>query len=408
MTLRMVGRRKVASSVAVALLLLLMGGRSMRAQEDSSLSTGGLGSIAILTPHVESRMVSPENPTGQKGKGGMGNPDPKDPDLSFSAAAADMGRGWKVRPFIKVPAHSTATMMDVEGPGTIKHIWIASSADLHDVARFGVLRFYWDGEASPSVEVPLGDFFAVGNGKFAPITSAAVVDIPLAALNCYWPMPFAKHARITFTNDSDHELGLLTYQIDYEAGAIPPNAGYFHAQWRRERVQRSNPSYTILDGVKGEGRYVGTFLSWNQLSSGWSGEGEVKFYTDGDSDFPTIVGTGTEDYFGADWGFPENYSTPYVGAIWTNKNGVRGDHPMPATPSNDFPSGSEWSLYRWHIPDPITFHHDLKVTIQDLGWWPNGRYQPLDDDFASTAFWYQKEPHAPFPKLPPVSERWTR
>lgn len=220
------------------------------------------------------------------------------------------------------------------------------------------------------MEVPLGDFFAIGNGRFAPINSAVVVDIPLAALNCYWPMPFAKHARMTFTNDSDHELSLLTYQVDYETGAIPADSGYFHAQWRRARVQRNSPSYTILDGMKGEGRYVGTFLSWNQLSSGWSGEGEVKFYIDGDSELPTIVGTGTEDYFGADWGFPQNYSTQYVGAIWTNRSAGQGDHPMPQIPSNDYPAGSEWNLYRWHILDPITFHHDLKVTIQDLGWWP--------------------------------------
>jgi hypothetical protein len=153
--------------------------------------------------------------------------------------------------------------------------------------------------------------------------------------------------------------------------------------------------YTILDGVKGEGRYVGTFLSWTQLSSGWAGEGEVKFYIDGDSQFPTIAGTGTEDYFGADWGFPATYSTPYVGNVLDHK-------------SKEIGVGTQWSLYRWHVPDPINFHKDLKVTIQDLGWWPNGKYQPLDDDFASTAFWYQREPHAQFPKLPSLSERWPR
>lgn len=214
-------------------------------------------------------------------------------------------------------------------------------------------------------------------------------------MNCYWPMPFAKHARITFTNDSDKELGLLTFQIDYEAGPIAPNSGYFHAQWRRARVDRARPAYTILDGVKGEGRYVGTFLSWTQLSSGWAGEGEVKFYIDGDSQFPTIAGTGTEDYFGADWGFPAIFSTPYVGNVLDHK-------------SKDVGVGTQWSLYRWHVPDPVNFHKDLRVTIQDLGWWPNGKYQPLDDDFASTAFWYQKEPHAPFPKFPPLNERWPR
>jgi hypothetical protein len=352
-------------------------------------------SLAILTPNVESRMISPENPTGEKGKAAQRIPDPTNPDLAFSAASSDLGQGWKVRPFIKVLAHSTVTIMDVDGPGTIKHIWMADSSDLHEVGRSGVLRFYWDAEDTPSVEAPIADFFAIGNGTFAPVNSAMVVDVPLASMNCYWPMPFAKHARITFTNDSEKELGLLTFQIDYEVGPIPENAGYFHAQWRRARVKRTDPQYTILDGVKGEGKYVGTFLSWVQLSDGWSGEGEVKFYIDGDIEFPTIAGTGTEDYFGADWGFPATYSTLYVGNVLGHDN-------------KEFVAGTKWSLYRWHVLDPIICHKGLKVTIQDLGWWPNGRYQPLDDDFASTAFWYQKEPHAPFPKFPPLNERWPR
>jgi hypothetical protein len=154
---------------------------------------------------------------------------------------------------------------------------------------------------------------------------------------------------------------------------------------------QSKPQYTILDGVKGEGRYVGTFLSWTQLSSGWPREGEVKFYI---VEFPTIVGTGTEDYFGADWGFPAPYSTLYVGNVLDHNN-------------KDFAAGTKWSHYRWHIPDPINFHNDLTVTIQDLGW-VNAKSRPLDDDYTSTAFWYQKEPHAPLPKFPLLSERWPR
>lgn len=375
---------------AVGLLCLAVGAV---AQSDNSID--GTASLSVLTPNVESRQVSPENPTGEKGKGAMRAPDSSNPDLAFSGASSDLGQGWKVRPFIKVAAHDTTTIMDVEGPGTIKHIWMATSPDLHDVGRSGVLRFYWDGEETPSIEVPIADFFAIGHGTFAPVNSSMVVDVPQDSMNCYWPMPFTKRARITFTNDSDKELPLLTFQIDYEAGPIPQNSGYLHAQWRRARVSRSNPQFTILDGVKGEGRYVGTFLSWTQLSGGWAGEGEVKFYIDGDGQFPTIAGTGTEDYFGADWGFPANYSTPYVGNVLEHK-------------SKDAGVGTQWSLYRWHVPDPVSFHKDLRVTIQDLGWWPNGKYQPLDDDYAATAFWYQKEPHAPFPKLPSLSERWPR
>jgi hypothetical protein len=375
---------------AVGLLCL-----TIAAVAQSNGSVDGAASLSLLTPNIESRQISPENPTGEKGKGAMGVPDPSNPDLSFSGAASDLGQGWKVRPFIKVPAHTTAVIMDVDGPGTIKHIWMATSPDLHDVGRSGVLRFYWDGEETPSIEVPIADFFAIGHGTFAPVNSSMVVDVPQDSMNCYWPMPFARHARITFANDSDKELPLLTFQIDYEAGPIALNSGYFHAQWRRSRVSRANPLFTILDGVKGEGRYVGTFLSWTQLSGGWAGEGEVKFYIDGDNQFPTIAGTGTEDYFGADWGFPANYSTPYVGNVLDHKN-------------KDAGVGTQWSLYRWHVPDPISFHKDLKVTIQDLGWWPNGKYQPLDDDYAATAFWYQKEPHAPFPKFPSLSDRWPR
>jgi len=357
--------------------------------------TAGDSTIEMLMPNTDSRMVSPENPTGEKGKGAMRAPDPADPDLSFSKAASELGTGWKVRPFIKVPPHSTVTLMDVDGPGSIKHIWMATSSNLHNVGRASVLRFYWDGETTPSVEVPISDFFAIGHETYAPVNSALVVDNPMDAMNCYWPMPFRKHSKITFTNDSDTVLPLLTWQIDYQTGPVPSQAGYFHAQFRHGQPQRNNPSYTILDGVKGEGKYVGTFLSWTQLSHGWAGEGEVKFFIDGDGAFPTIVGTGTEDYFGADWGFTSTYSTLYTGNVLDHKSAT-------------YDVGAQWSLYRWHVPDPILFHKDLKVTIQDLGWWSNNLYRGLDDDFASTAFWYQQEPHAPFPPLPSLNDRAER
>lgn len=352
----------------------------------------GLGSLPILTPQANNRMVSPENPAGEKGKGAMAIPNPSDPDLPFSEAAVDLGQSWKVRPFIKVKPHSTVTMMDVAGPGVIQHIWMATASDWKGNGRASVLRFYWDGETTPSIEVPLTDFFAVGHELFAPVNSATVVVLPKSAMNCYWPMPFRKHARITFTNDSDKELGLLTYQIDYLETSVPGNAGYFHAQWRRAVSERSRPEVTLLE-AKGEGRYVGTFLAWTQLSDGWFGEGEVKFYLDGDTKYPTLAGTGTEDYFGGSYGFPETYSTPYIGCTLSHKG-------------QDGPP--KWSLYRWHVMDPISFHRDLKVTIQTLGWWPNRRYQPLADDVASVAFWYQSEPHASFPAFPALPQRWPR
>jgi hypothetical protein len=351
-----------------------------------------LGALTQPSPNVESRMVSPENPHGEKGKGGMAVPSP---DIPFSAAASNLGQGWKVRPFIEVAPHTTVDIMDVDGPGSIEHIWMATAPDFRGNGRPTVLRFYWDGESTPSVEVPLTDFFAIGNDRFAPVNSAMVVDNPKASMNCYWPMPFRKHARVTVTNDSDVKLPLLTYQIDYQLAPVSPDALYFHAQWRRG-VPKRGEVYTILDNVQGDGRYVGTFLAVAQLSDGWFGEGEVKFFIDGDKQFPTVIGTGTEDYFGGDYDFPAVFSNLYTGNTYDNTKREYEEGPP------------KWSLYRWHIPDPVNFHHDLKVTIQDLGWLPGGKYQQLSDDIASTAFWYQKEPHAPFPAFPPLLDRWPR
>lgn len=352
----------------------------------------GLGMLPVLV-QAESRQVSPENPTGGKGMGARAIPNPNDPKLPFSKAALELGQGWKASPFYKPKSGETLTIMDVEGPGMIKHIWIATEPSWEGNGRACVLRFYWDDEDTPSVEVPLTDFFAVGNDRFAPVNSVAVVVNPTSALNCYWPMPFRRRAKVTFTNELSKDLGLFTYQIDYALTKIPQDVGCLHAQWRRATTKRSHPVHTILDGVQGEGQYVGTFIAWAQLSDGWFGEGEVKFYIDGDKEFPTICGTGTEDYFGGSYGFPEIYCTAYTGNTLKR---TEGDGPR------------LWSLYRWHIMDPIYFKRDFRATIQALGWWPNGRYQPLADDVASVAYWYQREPHAPFPKLPALSSRWAR
>jgi hypothetical protein len=349
-----------------------------------------LGTLPFLAD-CETRSVCAENPTGGKGKGGMAIPDPSEPKPAAAARAADdLGQGWKVRPFLRVNAGETAVLMDVEGPGVIQHIWMVEG-----LSRAHVLRFTWDDEDAPSIEVPAPDFFAVGHELFARVNSAAVVVNPRNALNCYWPMPFRKRARVTLTNESDHDLELLAYQITYTLCALPENTGTLHAQWRRASTEHENP-YVILDGVRGRGRYVGTFLAWTQLSEGWFGEGEVKFYLDGDTEFPTICGTGTEDYFCGSYGFPEAYSTPYAGTVLaSDENG---------------PPPSYWSLYRWHIPDPVCFREDLRVTIQALGWGPDGKYRRLVDDIASVAYWYQSEPHARFPELPPpdARKRWAR
>jgi len=353
---------------------------------NNSFIKSGLTDLPLLD-NTQTRSISAENMTGAKGMGGMAIPDPSELKPAASARAADiLGQGWKVKPFLRVNAGETVTLMDVDGPGTIQHIWMVEG-----LSRANVLRFYWDGETSPSVEVPAPDFFAVGNEKFARVNSAVITVNPQNALNCYWPMPFRHHAKITFTNEGSQDLDLLAFQISYALKPVAKNTGYFHAQWRRAKTGTQNP-YVILDGVKGKGRYVGTFLSWTQMDSkGWFGEGEVKFYMDGDTKFPTICGTGTEDYFLGSYGFEEAYSTPYSGTTIVSSD--KGKLP------------NYWSLYRWHLPDPICFSKDLKITIQALGWGPHGKYKLLDDDIASVAYWYQNEPHQPFPELLPLKLR---
>ena len=345
----------------------------------------GLGSLPLLG-RGRTRSISAENPSGEKGKGGMAIPMPTEPKPAASARAADnLGQGWKVRPFIRLNAHQTATLMDVAGPGIIQHIWLVEGLN-----RGLVIRFYWDGEDTPSVEAPAPDFFAVGHGRFAQVNSLPVVVNPANALNCYWPMPFRTHARITLSNETGSDVELVAYQITYVETEVPAAAGTFHAQYRRASTAERNPC-VILDGVKGRGRYVGTFLAWTQREKGWFGEGEIKFYLDGDEQFPTICGTGTEDYFQGSYGFSRPYTTAYSGTV------------LPASESADPPSF--WSLYRWHIQDPINFEDSLRVTIQALGWGSDGKYKKLADDIASVAYWYQAEPHALFPKLPEAAER---
>jgi len=380
-------------------------------------STGfntGLAALPLLS-NMRTRSVCAENPTGEKGKGGMAIPNPSAPAPPAAGRAADdLGQGWKVRPFLRVNKGKTSVLMDVAGPGIIQHIWMAG-----EINRAHVLRFYWDDEQDPSIEVPLTDFFALGHDLFAPVNSQAVIVNPRAGLNCYWPMPFRRRARVTVTNESDkRDLELLAYQITYAETDVPAEAGYFHAQWRRAMTDEVNP-YVILDGVKGKGRYVGTFLAWTQMTPGWFGEGEIKFYMDGDNDFPTICGTGTEDHFGGSYGFQSIYSTAYVGTVLPGENrdpklldrfmaDLAGDQrtEMQKVLTKDPPHF--WSLYRWHIMDPICFDRDLRVTIQALGWGANGKYAKLKDDIASTAYWYQTEPHAAFPSLPSLEARLKR
>jgi len=339
---------------------------------------------------AKTRSISPENFTGEKGKGGMA--DPADRDITNTAnaanAARDLGQGWKVNPFVRIKPGETFTMAEINGPGAIQHIWMTPTGNW----RFSILRIYWDDETEPSVECPVGDFFGMGWNAYSPLVSLAVCVNPGSAFNCYWVMPFRKKCRITMQNINDEDAMTLYYQVDYTLTDVPADAGYFHAQFRRANPDE-NSVYTIIDGLKGKGQYVGVYLAWGVNNNGWWGEGEIKFYLDGDTRFPTICGTGTEDYFCGSYNFDREgkyteFCTPYSGLVQVIK------------PDGAYRSQQRFGLYRWHIMDPVRFDSGLRITIQDLGWRHGGRYLKQHSDIASTCFWYQTEPHAKFPPLP--------
>ena len=339
----------------------------------------------FLLSNARTRSISPENFTGEKGKGGMATLE----EGNAARAARDLGQGWKVNPYIHIEAGQTYTLAEIDGPGAIQQIWMTPTGHW----RYAILRFYWDDEKDPSVEVPVGDFFAAGWNEYHQISSLPVCVNPGSALNCYWTMPFRKKCRITMENIGEKSMTLY-YQINYTLTDVPQDAAYFHAQFRRVNPLPYKEVYTIVDGIKGKGQYVGTYINWQTNNNDWWGEGEIKFFMDGDKEFPTICGTGTEDYFCGSYGFARNdkyidYTTPYAGFYV-----VRPDENL------TWKSQTRFGLYRWHIADPIRFDKDLKVTIQALGWRSGGRYLPLQDDISSVAYWYQKEPHAKFPKLP--------
>ena len=346
-----------------------------------------MGNLSKLS-HAKTRSISPENFNGEKGKAGMAIEGPS------AGCARDLGQGWKISPYVRIKPGEVFTIADIDGPGAIQQIWMTPAGNL----RHNIIRFYWDGQENPSVECPVGDFFASGWSKYAQLSSLAVCVNPGSAFNCYWEMPFRKKCIITMTNMSTDEM-VLYYQVNYTLTDVPEDCAYFHASFRRTNPLAYKDVYTILDGVKGQGHYVGTYMAWGVNNSGWWGEGEIKFYMDGDTDFPTICGTGTEDYFCGSYNF-ENKETHEYQAFTTPYAGL---HQI-IKPDGLYNSQMRFGLYRWHITDPIRFDKELKVTIQALGWRSEGRYLPLQDDIASVAFWYQTLPTAKLPELPSKDE----
>lgn len=357
------------------------------AQESFNGIGSGMGNLFRLSD-AKTRSISPENFTGEKGKGGMADSKNEERNVANARhAARDLGQGWKVNPFIIINPEETFTLAEIDESGCIQHIWMTPTGNW----RYSILRIYWDDEKEPSVECPVGDFFGMGWGEYAHLNSLAVCVNPGSAFNCYWQMPFRKKCKITMENLADTPMRLY-YQIDYCLTEVPEDAGYFHAQFRRTNPVPYKDVYTIVDGIKGKGHYVGTYMAWQVNNNRWWGEGEIKFFMDGDKQFPTICGTGTEDYFCGSYNFDRGgkyieFSTPYAGLHQVIR------------PDGTYRVNQRFGMYRWHITDPIRFEKDLKVTIQDLGWRADRRYLAQRSDISSVAFWYQQEPHKIFPKL---------
>jgi hypothetical protein len=288
-----------------------------------------------------------------------------------------------------IPPGETLVLAELEGPGTVNHIWNTIASSERGYSRLLVLRMYWDGEEKPSVECPIGDFFGIGHGIDKPFVSLPVkVSSEGRGRNCYWPMPFAKSARITVTNEGKKPTNAFYYYIDWQKlPQLPPNTAYFHAMYRQEFPTVSGQNYLLAD-IEGRGQYVGTVLSVRQRTASWWGEGDDFFYIDGEKE-PSLRGTGSEDYYCDGWGFRQQ-DGPFYGAPL-----VEG-----------YDAGDHTSVYRWHITDPVRFTKSLRVEIEHKGVTFNpdntvkSGFEERTDDFSSVAYWYQAEPHKPWPAPP--------
>jgi hypothetical protein len=311
--------------------------------------------------------------------------------------------------WVRVEAGKSATLLDVTGPGVITHIWFTiNSQDDHHLKNL-VLRAWWDGESSPSVEAPIGDFYGLGLGEYFTYESTYLAVAPVKALNAYFQMPFESAAKVTLTNEGPVRTDNLYFAVDYVTlPGLPADVARFHAQYRQAapakgwsddwKTNGDNPvgdkpnldgmgNYVFMEAT-GRGHFVGVTHSIEQNQDGWFGEGDDMIFIDGDV-MPTINGTGTEDYYNGAWDFG-GHSFAY------RHNGA----PLISDPHERI--GGRYCLYRWHTESPITFEKSIKVTIE------HGHANHRSDNFYSVAYWYQTEPHAAFPKLPPAADRWPR
>jgi len=286
------------------------------------------------SPGIETRWISPENPTGEKGKGGMTN------------------KGAKGNAFFVVQPGESQVLMDASGPGMITRIWVSGTVAVNEEQRRAVkLEMYWDGSETPAVSAPFGDFFGIAHGKLVPFENQLFFSPEGRSFNCTLPMPFKKSAYIAIHNGSSSEVWIW-YDINYlKISNLPEDILYLHASYHRDTSTVPGVDFEILPRVEGKGRFLGSnigVMGGEAYRGTWFGEGEVKIYLDGDTDYPTLAGTGTEDYIGSGWGQGE-YSGRYAGSLISDRE-------------NDI-----YAFYRFHLDDPVYFHKDIRVTIQQMG-----------------------------------------
>jgi hypothetical protein len=318
------------------------------------------------------------------------------PDRAITQRESSYDRDWKngnadARNF---DPGQTRVLAELEGPGRITHIWFTASGNERGFPRYAVIRIYWDGSNSPAVEVPLGDFFAAGHGMQVDVNSCRVATSSFGrAYNCYWAMPFRKTAKITVTNESEAASMGLYWSVEWEKREIPDDVPYFYAQYRQANPPKTGSDYLIAD-ITGKGHYAGTVLSVRASHPGWFGEGDDRFYIDGDT-IPTLQGTGTEDYINDAWAFRVVNRPNYGVTIWEGMN-----------------AGSHITAYRWNVTDPVFFEDSLRFAIEHKGNLFFENYALADgytdrrpDFFSSVAYWYQQGKPKAFPQLPPAHER---
>lgn len=323
----------------------------------------------LLHTGVVSRSISFENPTGAPGQGGK--------------AASKLGVGRKGAPCRTIKPGETVGLCDIEGPGMIRHFWMTTS-NVHNSLRSIVIRAYWEGQAHPSIECPLGDFMGFAHGKVTPYQSAVHSISVSRGVNLWLPMPFTKRARITFSNEGAEPV-ILFYQIDYTLGdRHSHDVGRLHCLFRRENPTTPMQDFELLPQRQGSGRFIGSVVGVRPSAAGWWGEGEVKMYFDGDKDFPSYCGTGTEDYAGQGWGFSPS---PYL------YNGC-------SLTDNNF-----FSFYRWYLPDPIYWRKEARIVFQQIGYQKGHGLVNRTDDWSCATFWYESSPSAPLPPMPDVAAR---